>query len=86
LADGLAAGGVLIYETFMLGNERFGRPSNPEFLLKPGELATTFAALSVVAFEQGEVAAPRAAVVQRIAAINGPIERLPALDNDPLSS
>jgi len=86
LAQGLAPGGVLIYETFMLGNERFGRPSNPEFLLKPGELVTAFAALSVVAFEQGEVTDPRAAVVQRIAAINGPVGRLPALDNDPLSS
>jgi hypothetical protein len=86
LVPGLAPGGLLIYETFMLGNERFGRPSNPEFLLKPGELVTAFAALSVVAFEQGEVAAPRAAVVQRIAAIKGPVRRLPALDNDPLSS
>ena len=34
----LAPGGVLIYETFMLGNEAYGKPSNPEFLLRPGEL------------------------------------------------
>ncbi len=38
LLDALASGGVLLYETFMAGNERFGRPSRPEFLLKDGEL------------------------------------------------
>ena len=38
LATPLAPGGVLIYETFGVGNERFGKPSNPNFLLRPGEL------------------------------------------------
>jgi len=38
IAEALAAGGVLIYETFARGNERFGRPHNPDFLLRPGEL------------------------------------------------
>jgi SAM-dependent methyltransferase len=70
-------GGVLIYETFALGNERFGRPYNPDFLLRPGELLEAFAALTVVAFEQGEVTAPRRAVIQRIAAVAGPLGRLP---------
>jgi len=60
-----------------LGNERLGRPTNPEFLLRPGELLASFAALAIIAFEQGEVGAPRAAVIQRIAAIAGPIGRLP---------
>ena len=70
--DALRPGGVLVYETFMVGNERFGRPSNPEFLLRPGELlAAVQGQLEVVAFEQGEVGAPRAAVVQRICAIKG---------------
>ena len=41
-----AEGGVLIYETFMLGNERFGSPSNPEFLLRPGELLEAFRGLA----------------------------------------
>lgn len=67
----LAAGGVLIYETFMIGNERFGRPRNPEFLLRPGELPDAFATLTLIAFEQGEVAAPRPAMIQRMAAVNG---------------
>ena len=68
----LRPGGVLVYETFMVGNERFGRPSNPQFLLRPGELlAAVQGQLEVVAFEQGEVGAPRPAVVQRICALKG---------------
>ena len=77
LAQALAAGGVLIYETFALGNERFGRPRKPDFLLRPGELLQAFAMLTVVAFEQGEVPVPRPAVIQRIAAVAGPLGRLP---------
>lgn len=75
LGDLLAAlkpGGVLIYETFMLGNEAFGKPSSPEFLLRPGELLDVARpTLSVVAFEQGRVDTPRPAVVQRLCAIAG---------------
>jgi SAM-dependent methyltransferase len=68
----LRPGGVLIYETFMAGNERFGRPSNPHFLLRPGELlAAVQGQLEVVAFEQGEIGTPRPAVVQRICALKG---------------
>ena len=77
IAAALAAGGVVIYETFAAGNERFGRPSRPDFLLQPGELLTAFAGLSVIAFEQGEVSRPRPAVIQRIAAINGAPGALP---------
>ena len=77
IAAALAAGGVLIYETFATGNERLGRPRNPDFLLQPGELIEAFAGLSVVAFEQGEATAPRPAVIQRIAALNGPLGSLP---------
>ena len=36
IRQALAPGGVLIYETFAQGNERFGRPRNPDFLLRPG--------------------------------------------------
>ena len=78
IREALAAGGVLIYETFAMGNERLGRPSNPDFLLRPGELLEAFAGLTVIAFEQGEVTDPRPAVIQRIAAINGALGRLPA--------
>ena len=68
LARSLAEQGVLIYETFMLGNEKFGKPSNPNFLLRPGELLQAFAQLAVVAFEQGQ---SEKAVVQRICVIRG---------------
>lgn len=70
LAAALAPGGVLIYETFGRGNERLGRPSNPAFLLRPGELLEFAAAhgLQVLAYECGEVQEPRPAVIQRMAA------------------
>lgn len=74
----LAPGGVLVYETFARGNERFGQPHNPDFLLRPGELLEAFATLTAVAFEQGEVSLPRRAVIQRLVAVRGPMGPLPA--------
>jgi SAM-dependent methyltransferase len=69
LLNALDENGVLIYETFMVGNERFGKPSNPAFLLRRGELLDLVRRrLTVVAFEQGEIAVPRPAVVQRLCA------------------
>ncbi len=70
LAASLAPGGVLIYETFGVGNEKFGKPSNPVFLLRNGELLefARSSALAVVAFESGLVARPGLAVVERICA------------------
>lgn len=76
LLGSLDEGGVLIYETFMLGNEKFGRPSNPEFLLRPGELLQAFRELTVAGFEQGGVERPKAAVIQRLCALRGPAERI----------
>lgn len=69
LLDSLDENGVLIYETFMIGNERCGKPSNPDFLLRPHELLDLVRGkLTVVAFEQGRVSMPRPAVVQRLCA------------------
>lgn len=65
----LAPGGVLIYETFAEGNEQYGKPSNPDFLLREGELKEAFAALNVIEYEHGYVDEPRPAMVQRICAI-----------------
>jgi len=66
----VAPGGCLIYETFAVGNERFGKPSNPDFLLRPGELLEAVRGqLTVLAYENLEVSEPRPAVVQRIAAV-----------------
>lgn len=70
LVAALAPGGLLIYETFAAGNERFGKPSNPDFLLRPGELLDRLRPpLRVVAYEDLEIAEPRPAMVQRIAAL-----------------
>ena len=77
IVNAICQGGVLIYETFMRGNERLGRPRNPDFLLRPGELLAVCAGLTLVAFEQGEVAQPRPAMIQRSAAVNGPAGPLP---------
>lgn len=38
LVDAVAAGGLLVYETFSVDQPRFGRPTNPDWLLRPGEL------------------------------------------------
>lgn len=70
----LAADGALLYETFAMGNEAYGRPVNPDHLLCEGELLTLAglppAPMTIVAFEQGLVAnGARPAVVQRLAAV-----------------
>ena len=78
LLAALRPGGVLIYETFLVGNETLGKPSNPDFLLKPDELLDRVRArLAVVAFEQGRVAEPKPAYVQRVCAVSGAAGLLP---------
>jgi len=71
LLAALAPGGVLIYETFAAGNERYGRPSNPAFLLQPGELLEVVRGrLQVIAYENLTVTEPKPACVQRICAVD----------------
>lgn len=66
----LQPGGLLLYETFMRGNERFGKPASPDFLLAPNELFDRCRdACDILAFEQGEEAAPKPAMRQRICAV-----------------
>lgn len=78
LLGALGENGILVYETFMVGNERFGKPENPAYLLRSGELLEIVRKrFTVIAFEQGEVAEPRAAVVQRICVGRGRAFRLP---------
>ncbi len=69
LANALGDGGILIVETFAQGNERFGKPSNPDYLLKPGELLEAFSpSLTVIAYQHGIDSDPRPAVRQRLCA------------------
>lgn len=66
----VAPGGTLIYETFAEGNEVYGRPSNPNFLLSREELLILCRPeLRVVAFEDLKVSTPRMACIQRIVAV-----------------
>jgi len=67
----LDSGGVLIYETFMVGNEAYGKPSNPDFLLRSQELRAVAAAagLREIAFDEGYVAKPKPALRQAICAV-----------------
>lgn len=66
----LAPAGVLIYETFMAGNERYGKPSNPDFLLRSQELLDLArqAGLTVLAYEEGYTDQPKPALRQAICA------------------
>ena len=85
LMAALGKGGVLIYETFMIGNERLGKPSNPAFLLRKDELRFIVREhLDIVAFEQGEVTLPRPMVIQRICATRLGALRLPERDSSPV--
>lgn len=70
IRDSLKSGGVLLYETFAAGNAEFGRPANPDHLLRRGELLELAQGMTVVAYEDGVMG--RKKVVERIAAVNGP--------------
>ena len=71
VVDSVASGGLLIYETFGAGNGQFGRPSRPDFLLRPGELLEAARSLRVLGYEDGYLAAPPR-LVQRICARREP--------------
>ena len=79
IVTSLAPNGLLIYETFARGNGKFGKPSNPDFLLAPGELLELVAAtepghrLRVIAYEDGYVDIPKPAMLQRICAVKSEI-------------
>jgi SAM-dependent methyltransferase len=83
LVASLAPGGVLLYETFAVGHETVGKPSRPDFLLRPGELLQACRALHIVAFEDGFEngfengfdGQPGQRYVQRIAAVRALLPR-----------
>jgi SAM-dependent methyltransferase len=70
ILEAVGPGGVLLYETFAQGNEALGRPTNPDFLLRPGELLDLVRGeLPVVAYEHGRLEHPRPAIKQRLCAV-----------------
>jgi len=77
ILEAVAPGGVLLHETFALGNETVGKPSRPDFLLAPGELLHAYPGLRVVAYEDGFLAAPER-FVQRLAAVREQPGAVPA--------
>lgn len=73
LVGAMEDNGVLIYETFAMGNERYGHPKNPDYLLQDGELLRQYAdPLYILAYEQIKRGEPNPAVLQRVAAIKNP--------------
>lgn len=69
IRDAVAPGGLLLYETFAAGNERYGKPSRPDFLLQEGELEQAFAkGFEILISEQVVEQVPAPAVRQRLAA------------------
>lgn len=73
LVAAVAPNGVLIYETFAEGHQRFGRPRSPDHLLRPGELLEAVRGhLRVVAYEDVVIGSPPSAAVQRICALRNP--------------
>ncbi|MGH2817874.1 MAG: class I SAM-dependent methyltransferase [Actinomycetota bacterium] len=79
LVAAVDADGVFIYETFSVGNERLGRPKNPHFLLRPGELLDAVRGhLRVIAYEDVIVDEPSPAAIQRVCAL-GPNRAVPVL-------
>ena len=70
LIESMSPSALLIYETFARGNEQFGKPSNPHFLLEAGELLEIVRGkLKVLAYEDLIISEPAPAAVQRICAL-----------------
>jgi SAM-dependent methyltransferase len=85
--ESLAPDGVLLYDTFALGNEAYGRPQDPDFLLRPGELIELVRGrLQIVAFEHGYLAEPRPMVKQRICAARSDAPLRLAMPRSPRST
>ena len=69
IMESLEEGGVLIYQTFADGNSRYGKPKNPDYLLKRGELKTVFGGMRIISYQHGYLSYPSQSVVQRICCI-----------------
>ncbi len=88
MAQSLAPGGILIYETFARGNETVGKPSRPDFLLEPGELIQAFSGLHLIAYECGFLADPDRFVQRMVAVMPQNLSdfgHLPSAANPPYS-
>ncbi len=67
IREAVRPGGLLVYETFTLDQKRFGRPSNPDFLLRHGELRQAFEGWEIIESYEGNLANPQRAIARLIA-------------------
>jgi SAM-dependent methyltransferase len=80
LREAIEPGGLIVYETFTTENRRFGRPNNPDFLLRPRELKTVFADWQIIHYFEGDLQEPDRSVAQLVA--RKPVICNHSLDND----
>lgn len=67
IREAIRPGGLIVYETFTVDQKRFGRPSNPDFLLGRGELRQLFDGWERIVDFEGEAADPERAIARLIA-------------------
>ena len=67
LMNAVMTGGIVIYETFTTANRKFGRPNNPDFLLKPAELKNIFEDWEIISHYEGDLPDPERNVAQIVA-------------------
>jgi tellurite methyltransferase len=70
IKDGVRKGGMVVYETFIIDQARFGKPTNPDYLLKYNELLDMFRDFRCLRYREGVMPGPKAIasiVAQRVA-------------------
>lgn len=67
LKEVILPGGLMVYETFTTDNRRFGRPNNPDFLLRSQELKEIFQGWEIIHSFEGVLQNPDRAVAQIVA-------------------
>jgi len=66
IKKGIRQGGIVIYETFTTDQPKYGHPYNPDYLLKPGELAGWFADWEMIHSFEGILENPERAMAQLV--------------------
>ncbi len=64
IKSALETGGILIYETFTRDQARYGRPVNPDYLLRPAELKNWFAGWDLIHYFEGTAGPPARSIAQ----------------------
>lgn len=67
IRESVVEGGLLFYQTFTIDQAELGRPSNPDFLLQPGELKSLFHDWQIIHYFEGRLDDPLRAVASLVA-------------------